>query len=28
MAPFEQQACHIADEPDTCTLAVTSPVTF
>ena len=28
MAPFEQESCHVADEPDTCTLAVTSPVTF
>jgi hypothetical protein len=28
MAPFEQEACHVADEPANCTLALTSPVTF
>ena len=28
MAPFEQEACHVADEPADCTLALTSPVTF
>jgi len=27
-APFEQESCHVADEPDTCALAVTSPLTF
>jgi hypothetical protein len=27
-APFEQEACHVADEPATCALALTSRVTF
>lgn len=27
-APFEQEACHVDGEPDTCTLALTSPLTF
>jgi len=28
MAPFEQESCHVADEPADCTLALTSPLKF